>query len=122
MPPKFIYFDLGKVLLRFDRQRQYRQMADVLAASPEQIRQIVEQHDLINRYETSGVSAQGVFDTMCEALGRSCDFDELERAGSDIFWLNTALLPLIVDLVRCRHRLGQSLELGQLRQRQEQLP
>ena len=35
MPPKFIYFDLGNVLLRFDHELACRQMAAVAGTTPE---------------------------------------------------------------------------------------
>ena len=37
MPPKFIYFDLGNVLLNFSDERACRQMAAVCGATPEAV-------------------------------------------------------------------------------------
>jgi putative hydrolase of the HAD superfamily len=106
MPPTFIYFDLGQVVVRFDRQRQYRQMAAVAGVSPEQVRDVFAEHDLQNRYETGSLTSREVHECFCQATGASCDFDQLRRAGSDIFWLNYSLLPVIGGLWSAGYRLG----------------
>jgi hypothetical protein len=34
-PPKFVYFDLGNVIVDFDREHAVRQMADVAGITPQ---------------------------------------------------------------------------------------
>ena len=106
MPPKFLFFDLGNVLLKFSRERQFVQMGDVLGVAPEQIAEIATDHDLMVRYETGRMTSEQVHRTFCDAMGRECDFDELRHAGSDMFWTNTPMIALVTDLARCGYRLG----------------
>ena len=103
---EFIYFDLGNVLLYFSRQRQFQQMADVLGVSAEEIDQIVKEHDLMHRCETGKLSPEQTHAVFCDAAQTKCDFGALCHAGSNIFELNSSILPLITQLSRTGHRLG----------------
>ena len=38
MPPKILYFDLGKVLVEFSHERMCKQMAEVAGTTPEAVR------------------------------------------------------------------------------------
>ncbi|MEK6248262.1 MAG: hypothetical protein N2C12_08790, partial [Planctomycetales bacterium] len=83
--PQFIYFDLGNVLLYFDRSRQFRQLGSVLGISSARVARIVEDHDLMVRCETGLLSPREVYQIFCDAAETQCDFEELQFAGSDIF-------------------------------------
>ncbi len=41
MSPKFLYFDLGIVLVDFRVERMLRQVADVAEISPDEVRRVV---------------------------------------------------------------------------------
>ena len=41
MAPRFLYFDLGKVIVDFDTQRMYRQVGEVAGIAAEQVREAV---------------------------------------------------------------------------------
>ena len=41
MAPKFVYFDLGKVLVDFDVWRMYRQVGEVAGIEPERVREVL---------------------------------------------------------------------------------
>jgi len=106
MPPQFLFFDLGNVLLKFCRERQFRQMSEVLGVPREQIVEIATDHDLMVRYETGQMTSQQVHRTFCDTTGKECDFEELRHAGSDMFWTNAPMIALVSDLARCGYRLG----------------
>lgn len=106
MPLKFLYFDLGNVLLHFDRQRQYRQMAEVANITPENVRLAMEDGDLQRRYETGELNSHEAFASFCEMTRAECDFITLRRACSDIFWPNVSMMPVIGGLWSAGHRLG----------------
>ena len=104
--PEFIYFDLGNVLLYFSRERQFQQMADVLGVSAEEVGRIVEQNDLMYGCETGKISPEQAHAIFCNAAGQDCKFAALCQAGSNIFELNSSMVPLITQLSRTGHRLG----------------
>ncbi len=106
MAPKFIYFDLGQVLLRFSRERQYRQMADAAGSTPEAIREAWETSKLYERYEAGEFTTREAYEQLCQALGVSCDLAALEQATADIFWVNASMLPLVSSLWSAGYPLG----------------
>ncbi|NIL98877.1 MAG: HAD-IA family hydrolase [Planctomycetales bacterium] len=102
----FIYFDLGNVLLRFSRQRQFQQMAEVAGIAPEEVRQTVMEGGLYVLYETGAIDDDEFFERFCEATGARCDVQQLQRAGSDIFWANPSMIPVVAALWSAGYRLG----------------
>jgi len=106
MALKFIYFDMGKVLLRFDRDRQYRQMAEVAGVTPEKVHDAIMDSGLNDLYESGRINSDEFFSQFCESTGARCDFERLWRAGSDIFWPNRSIIPLVANLSSAGFRLG----------------
>jgi glucose-1-phosphatase len=106
MAPKFIYFDLGNVLVYFDHWIACRQMARVAGLSAERVWQVVFESDLEHRYETGQVDDRQFYDAFCQATGTQSDYEQLLIAGSDIFRLNYSLVPIVGQLDGAGHRLG----------------
>ena len=104
--PRFIYFDLGNVLVTFCRQRAARQMAQVAGLAPEQVTDIVFGTDLEERYERGEVSSEEFYEEFCERSRTRPDCASLLDAGADIFELNVSLAPLLSGLRSVRNRLG----------------
>ena len=102
----FIYFDLGNVLLHFSRERQFRQMAQVLGITAKEVGQLLEKHDLMHRCETGKLPPREAHAMLCEETNSSCEFEDLYLASSDIFQINLSILPVITQLVRHGYRLG----------------
>ncbi len=106
MPPKFLYFDLGNVLLYFDHELACRQMADVAGTTSEVVRAAVFGSELIDRYESGAVDDRGFYEEFCRSTGTRPDLDRLLLAGSEIFQLNVSLLPVVAQLDAAGQRLG----------------
>jgi len=104
--PRFIYFDLGNVLLLFDHRRAARQMADVAGVSAERVWQVVFGGDLEKRYEAGVVDDRQFYEEFCTATDTRPDFDAFARAGSEIFTPNISLFPIVAALESAGHRLG----------------
>ena len=102
----FIYFDLGNVLLHFSRERQFRQMAQVLSVTAKEVGQLLEKHDLMHRCETGKLTPREAHAMLCKETNSSCEFGALYLASSDIFQINLSILPAITQLVRHGYRLG----------------
>lgn len=99
MSQRFVYFDLGKVLVHFDHQTAVEQLAR-LAGKPETlVRQVVFDSDLQTRYETGLVTGEQFATEVNQALGSTLSTAEILEAISDIFSPNDPILDAI-NLVR----------------------
>lgn len=106
MPPRFLYFDLGKVLVDFDTQRMIRQVAALCGVEPEAVARAVVDSGLQRRYELGELSSAEFYEQFCAAIGRRPAYDALAQAASDIFWLNVPMLPVVAHLAQAGYRLG----------------
>jgi FMN phosphatase YigB (HAD superfamily) len=109
MPPRFLYFDLGNVLLSFSHDRMCRQMAEVAGLEPEAVRRLLfeaaEGRPLQWRFEAGEVDAAAAYEHFCREAGCRPEQAALEAAASDMF----AELPESVALVRRLAALGYRL-------------
>ena len=106
MPPAFLYFDLGKVLLDFDLEVMCRQMGEVACLEPAKVREALFAGHLQRQYELGEITSREFYEAFCRATGASADCDALVHAGSDIFTVNATMLPVVSHLRRAGYRLG----------------
>ncbi len=106
MAPRFLYFDLGNVLLFFDHDRACRQMAEVAGISDAQVRSLLFDTGLQRRYELGEISTREFYDEFCQRTGTRPDFQTLCVAGSEMFEINVGVKAIIGQLRRAGHRLG----------------
>lgn len=106
MSVKFLYFDLGMVLLTFSVERMCRQMAEAAGITPTQVSQIIFDGDLQQRYERGEISSREFYEAFCRQAGVCPDYDRLAAAASDIFELNGSIVPVVAQLRQARYRLG----------------
>jgi len=104
--PRFLYFDLGMVLVDFSVERMLRQMAEASGVSPEAVKEILFNDGLLNRFETGKVSSREFYELYCGRIGTRPDYETLCRAGSEIFSLNVPMLPIVAQLRQAGYRLG----------------
>jgi putative hydrolase of the HAD superfamily len=106
MPPKFIYFDLGNVLLNFSHPRMCRQMADVSGLTEEAIWQVLFTSGLELAYERGEVGTRQFYEQFCAATGTRPDFDRLALAACDIFSVHVGTKRVLSQLLAAGYRLG----------------
>jgi FMN phosphatase YigB (HAD superfamily) len=106
MRPKFLYFDLGKVLVDFSAERMLEQMAAVAGISAEQARAAVFDKRLLWEHETGRSSVAEFYEAFCAATATRPDPARLEAAAAEIFDLNLPLLPLVAQLAQAGYPLG----------------
>lgn len=109
MPPErpdFVFLDLGQVIVTFDRERAFRQMADVSGADPAAIRRVVIDEGLQTLLERGGIGWEGFCAEFSRKTGTAPDPLALAHAASDMFELNVGLLPVIAGLERAGCGLG----------------
>jgi FMN phosphatase YigB (HAD superfamily) len=106
MPPRFLYFDLGNVLLNFDHRQACRQMAEVAGISADKVWDVVFATDLELRYEAGEITDQEFYEAFCAATGTRGDYDALLLAGSAIFTPNIQIFPIVAALDAAGYRMG----------------
>ena len=68
MPPKFIYFDLGKVLLDFSFERMCGQIGEAAGIPPQQVKDVMGAN-LQADYEAGKLDSRGFYEQFCRATG-----------------------------------------------------
>jgi len=106
MPPSFLYFDLGNVLLNFDHMTACRQMGEVAGIPAERVYEIVFDDGIEMPYERGKIDSRGFYELFCEQSDTKPDYDELTRAGCEIFDLNVRIVPIVAALRWARYRMG----------------
>jgi glucose-1-phosphatase len=106
MPPRFFYFDLGKVLVQFDIDQMLRQIAAVSGVPPDRLRAVFFNDGLMRQYETGRQTSREFYEAFCKAIGARPDFDALAWAASDIFTVNSPVLPLAAHLREAGYPMG----------------
>ena len=104
--PDFIFFDLGNVLVSFDKERAYRQMASTCGADPDRIRTVLVDDGLQERLERGLIDWARFHAEFSRATGTTSDPDALARAASDMFALRVDTLPVIAGLQRAGCPIG----------------
>ena len=104
--PRFLYFDLGNVLLNFDHDIACRNLAALLGTTWEQIRSIVFETDLQWRYERGDISTDELADELFRQAGHHAPLAEMRRACAEIFEVNLPVVPIAGQLRAAGYRLG----------------
>jgi putative hydrolase of the HAD superfamily len=84
MAIRFVYFDLGKVLLQFSHPRMIEQLAAAAGAPVPLVHEVVF-GGLSDEFERGELTAAEFYERFCTAIDRRPELTELERACSDIF-------------------------------------
>lgn len=105
---RFLYFDLGNVLLHFDHSLACQQIAAETGVARDLVRQIVFESDLELRCERGELTTREFFDVFCRQAApvSAPDFERLLWATAAIFEINLAIVPLVTQLKTAGWRLG----------------
>ncbi len=105
MTPKFIYFDLGKVLVDFSFERMFRQMGEAAGIEPQQV-QAVLAAGLQADYEIGRLDSRAAHEVFCRQTGTRPDYEAFLLACNDIFTPIDSMLPVVAQLYHAGYRLG----------------
>ena len=105
-PPKFVYFDLGNVIVDFDREHAVRQMAQVAGITPQATHAAVFESGLQAKLERGEIDWPTFHDAFSRTTGSTSDPARLADAASDMFSLHVATLPVIAAVERAGYRTG----------------
>jgi glucose-1-phosphatase len=103
---RFLYFDLGNVLLHFDHHQAARQMAEVAGITAERAWEIVFAGGLEVQYEGGAIDCRAFYEEFCRLSNSRPDFAQLKQAAAAIFQPNHDVIELVHELHAAGHRLG----------------
>lgn len=106
MAIKFIYFDLGNVLLDFTHERGYGQIAAVSGLSTDDVRTALVDSGLSDQYESGLLSTDEFHQAFCAATGATAPVTALAAAWGDIFEIKPQTVAVAASLVSTGHRIG----------------
>ncbi len=109
--PRFIYFDLGNVLLTFSHQMACENVGQLVGLPAEKIKEVMFASGLQSRYEQGAITSREMYQQFCEqcCLERPQDWPDYEAfhlAASDIFHLNVPVIPIVAHLQSAGYPLG----------------
>jgi putative hydrolase of the HAD superfamily len=90
-----LLFDMGNVLIHFSHERMYRQLGELVGRDGSEVERWLHESGLFDGYETGRVTTDELRIELGRLVGRPIDADALDRAASDIFWLNESMAPVI---------------------------
>lgn len=100
-----ILLDLGNVVLFFSHERMFRQMGALCGLSGEEIRQRMQEHNVIVEFETGRMSRAELHRLFESWTGQTVDRRRLLRAASNIFTPNESLIAALDRIKRAGLRL-----------------
>jgi putative hydrolase of the HAD superfamily len=100
--PRAVVFDLGKVLLDFDYARVARNMRRYCGLSEEDLVRLLNQSQLLHRYETGLLTSEAFFQEVKRASKFCHGFEQFEPLFADIFTPVDEMIQLH-DLLRSRN-------------------
>jgi len=106
MQPKFLYFDLGKVLVNFSVEQMLAQMGAAAGITADQVRGGIFNADLLHDHETGRLTSRQFYEAFCAATGTRPDPDRLIAAAAEIFDMNLPVLPIVAQLRQAGYPLG----------------
>ncbi|MFM8890810.1 MAG: HAD family hydrolase [Planctomycetia bacterium] len=104
--PEFVFLDMGNVIVSFDRERAFQQMAEVCGTDVETVRRVAMDADLHEAIERGAIDWREFHGLFSARTGTTSDPPALARAASDMFTIKVDMLPVIAGLERSGCGLG----------------
>ncbi|MGD0896322.1 MAG: HAD family phosphatase [Thermoguttaceae bacterium] len=104
--PKFLYFDLGKVLVDYSVEQMCRQIATVSGIEPAEVADVLYTGGLQLAYETGHLSTRQIYDAFCARTATRPGYADWLRALSDIFTPDDRMAGVAAGLARAGRRMG----------------
>ncbi|MGC3968447.1 MAG: HAD family phosphatase [Pirellulales bacterium] len=106
MSIRFLYFDLGNVLLYFSHRRAAAQLAGLAGAKPEEVFEALFRSDVNYRCDAGQITGAQFADHFRSNYPCEVPNEVIHRAASDIFVVNGAMKAVVAQLRAAGHRLG----------------
>ncbi|MDR2116582.1 MAG: HAD family phosphatase [Planctomycetaceae bacterium] len=95
---RFIFFDLGNVLLRFSIQRLAKQGAELTGCTEDEVLHAVFSNDMERKLECGEISEQEFYESFCNVIGKQPEPSQLANALNDIFEVIEEIQPFLKKL------------------------
>ena len=105
-PPQFIFLDVGNVLVSFDYDQGFHQIAEETEIAVSCIKEFYTTEDIQSRLENGELSWQDVHDAFCTRFGSTVSMKAFSKAAGNIFALNFSMLPIVTAMHRSGLRMG----------------
>ena len=102
---KTIIFDLGKVIVSFDFQRAYEQIAPLCNLTPAEIPERLRGCDLVSRFESGQIEPRPFVQEFASRLELQIDYEDFCTIWSSIFLPVTLIPESLLAGLRKRYRL-----------------
>ncbi len=106
MSIRFVYFDLGNVLLHFSVRRIVSQLAKVVNVEENDVQAALFDDQNYRSYEIGDISEEEYFCRFREALGIDVALEPMRDAVNEIFWANDPILPIVRKLSKTNFPRG----------------
>jgi FMN phosphatase YigB (HAD superfamily) len=103
---RFIFFDLGNVLLRFNVELMLDRGALALGCSVLELRQLIYGDGWVNRLETGKINETEFFEIICKRFRVDSSFVEIVEVFNDIFTEVIEIRPFLEHLSRINFPRG----------------
>jgi len=104
--PKFLYFDLGKVLVDFSIERMVDQIAEAAGTEPDRVREVLFRGELQRQVETGAISTDEFYEAFCRRTRTRAAPERLLAAFNEIFELNLDVVPVVAQLAAAGWPMG----------------
>jgi len=95
---RFVYFDLGNVLLKFSVRRLLHQVSELVERSEEEVRSVLFDEKKYMALESGAITAHEYFAQVLAGFNKNIPTELFLEATNNIFWVNEDILPLIRTL------------------------
>lgn len=106
MTVRFVYFDLGNVLIRFSVHRMLTQIARTTEQEPEYVKSVLFDKQCYRAYEKGEISTEDFLAYLGDKLGIDPRDEQFSHAFNDIFWANDPILPIARKLAKLNFPRG----------------
>lgn len=112
--PKFLYFDLGNVLVLFDHRLACRNLAPLLGASEDRLWEFIFVGGLNQQLDSGTLTTGQMYELICNEFGCRPPLNDLALAASNIFQLNYSMNAVLGRLVAAGYPIGLISNTSQL--------
>ena len=106
MPPRFFYFDLGQVLVRFQLPKMLRQIAAVSEVDVATVEHVLFAGGLQKALELGHLTSDAFYEAFCRKTRSRPPYEPLAEAARAFFETNHSILPVVAQMRQARYRTG----------------
>ena len=104
---RFLFFDLGNVLVDFDHDLMCRQLAQLVDVPVGSVKELIfGDGELMRRIEVGEIDQEECYQRFCIATGTSPQLCDFLNATGAIFSLKTDMVPVVAQLVSAKQPIG----------------